>query len=372
MKIAIDARAATEKPSGVGLYTRTLVESLARRPLDGDDYYLLSNRPIHLPSMPSESFHLLSERHPVGNLWLQARCPALLREKAVDVFHGTNFLAPLRCSCPVVITVHDLSSFLFPWMHTIRNNAVQRLLPMNIKRADLVIAISQNTKHDLIKHLRVPEKKIRVIPNAPATYFSAKIDKTQLEQTKKSLSLPDRFFLFVGTLEPRKNVVRLLEAYARFQKKDGAKTKLVLVGEDGWGSHEVYRHYRKLGLGDNVRFLGYQDHQLLAEMYRLSRAVIMPSVYEGYGLPAMEAMACGTPVIAANNSGLAEVVGDAALLVKHRDVDQLAEFMHLLDSDDSVHKLYAKKARSRAKAFRTDAFAEATFQVYREAVEENS
>nr|HPM77756.1 glycosyltransferase family 1 protein [bacterium] len=309
MKIAVDARALSGEPSGVGIYTRTLIAGLGRQQTN-DEYLLLSNRAIEIDDPLPANIFRHERSYPIGNIWLQQRCPRLLKQERVDLFHGTNFLAPLLSPCPTVLTVHDLSSFLFPKLHTRRNNFIQRLLPACIRRAAAVIAISENTRRDLIEHLHVPAEKIQLIHNAPMPYFSE-------ESTAASdIDLPLEYFLFVGTLEPRKNLTRLLAALARTK----TQTPLLIVGADGWGGDEVRREYQRLGLGDRVRFLGYLAHHRLPAVMRRAQALLMPSIYEGFGLPVLEAMSCGTPVLAAANSSLAEVTGEAALLVDHRDV----------------------------------------------------
>ena len=368
MRIAIDVRAATRQPSGVGIYTRTLVAALARREED-DRYLLLSNRPVQLETQLPDNFDVLDQPYPIGNLWLQTHCPTILRRQNIDVFHGTNFLAPLRGSCPVVLTIHDLSSFLFPELHTWRNNLVQRSLPWMIKRAARIIAISENTKRDLISHLHAPEEKIRVVHNACPPCFEIPDDRATRERIKRELHLPERYFLFVGTLEPRKNLGFLLEAFARFTERNAGATKLVLAGTDGWGSQEIRAKHQRLGLGERVVFTGYIEQSKLPAVYRGAQALIMPSVYEGFGLPLVEAMTCGTPVVAAANSALPEVVGDAAVLVDNHDVQQLAEMLVLIDQDETVRIKHSQAGLELAKRFRLDNFAAATYEVYREAVE---
>jgi len=369
VKVAIDARAVTEHPSGVGVYTRTLISALAE--YDGrNSYCVMANHRLPFPQNFPANIQVIDDAFPIGNLWLQIKCPALLRKNKIDVFHGANFLAPLFAPCPTVLTVHDLSSYIYPHMHTARNNLVQRLLPAAIRRAALVIAISESTKRDLIERMTVPEAKIRVVHNAIRSGFVRVDDASVLARAKERYRLPDRFFLFVGTLEPRKNIPRLLDAFVRFLRNTNNGASLLLAGDHGWGAREVLEHHGRLGLGERARFLGYVEHDDLPALYTLARAAIMPSIYEGFGLPAVEAMACGTPLIAANNSALTEVVGDGALCFPFEDVARLAELMTALDRDDDLHARYATKGFERAKAFSAATFARATLDVYREVVEQ--
>ncbi len=368
MRVAIDARAATARPSGVGIYTQTLISSLAAH--DGaNEYVLLSNRPVSLDSRLPANMAVANETYPVGNLWLQLRCPRLLRRRHADIFHGTNFLGPLRPPCPMVLTVHDLSCFLFPRMHTRRNNLVQRLLPAAIRRAARVIAISERTKNDLLEVLHVPAEKIRVVPNALAPGFAPVTDEAVLRAARERHGLPARYVLFVGTLEPRKNLPRLLEAFARFRQRTDSELHLVLAGEAGWGAREVHARHRELKLGDRVRFLGYIRQHELPPLYTLARAVVMPSVYEGFGLPAIEAMACGTPLLAANNAALAEVAGSAALMFPHDDLDCLADSLAVIDRDEALRKRLVAAGHERVRRYSAEQFARETLAVYREARE---
>jgi len=365
MKVAIDARPLVEQPSGVGVYTRNLVTGLARRGVE-DLVHLVSNRPVVLPPALPPRCRVHDQRRRVGNWWLQTGCPRLLRRERVDVFHGTNFLAPLVAPCPTVVTVHDLSSFLMPRTHAWRNNLIQRLLPTVIRRAALVIAISRRTKEDLCQILHVPEDKIRLVYNGIGEEFKP-TDEGERRRVAEDLQLPERYFLAVGNLERRKNLAVLLRAFAKFSRNDGRDYRLVLVGQDGPGAEDVRVLYRQLGLGERVIFTGYLDQESLPVVYGQARALVFPSAYEGFGLPAVEAMACGTPVIAAEGSGLAEVVGEAGLRVSPGDVDAWAAKLTEAAGDDRWHVGLAAAGRERAARFTWEQFTDQTLAVYREA-----
>jgi glycosyltransferase involved in cell wall biosynthesis len=368
MRIAIDARAATATPSGVGVYTRNLVAGLAERG-GADEFHLLSNRPIGLDAPLPAGFQRHETPHPIGNLWLHTACARYLRRRAIDVFHGTNFLAPLKSPCPTVLTVHDLTSLLLPHLHAWRNNVVQRLLPTAIRRAARVIAVSENTRRDLRERLCVPDEKIRVVYNAIGAAFSPMLPLASLATARRTLDLPAQYFLYVGTLERRKNVTTLLKAFAAFTRRHDNGHHLVLAGNDGPGADEIRLVHRQLGLGDRVRFAGYVDAAHLPALYRLARALVYPSVYEGFGLPPIEAMACGTPVVVADNSALAEVAGPAAWKTPGDDARRLAEQLRELAADDALHAQLANAGPAHARRYSLARFAEETFAVYREAVE---
>lgn len=369
MKIAIDARPLVEQPSGVGVYTRNLVTGLARRGVE-DLVHLVSNRPVVLPPELPPRCRVHDQRRRIGNWWLQIGCPALLRREKIDVFHGTNFLAPLYSPCPTVVTVHDLTSFLMPRMHAWRNNMVQRLLPAVIRRAARVIAISRQTQQDLMTHLQVPESKIRLVYNGIGEEFKPLVDDEKRRRAVEELHLPDHYFLAVGNLERRKNLTGLLRGFAKFSRNNGNGYRLVLVGQDGPGAEEIRLLYRQLGLGERVIFLGYLDRDRLPVVYGQARALVFPSAYEGFGLPAVEAMACGTPVIASDRSGLAEVVGEAGLRVAPGDTDALATRLAEVAGDDHLRERLSAAGIERAARFSWEQFTDQTLAVYREAAEE--
>jgi glycosyltransferase involved in cell wall biosynthesis len=366
MKIAIDIRAMNGHRSGVGHFVFNLVRGLTR--IDAENEYLLyANRDVEVPFPLPANFARRVVPLPVSNAWLQTACPLDLARQRVDVFHGTNFVVPLVAATPRVATVYDLTPHLFPQYHTTANTLVQRLVPASVRACRRVIAVSEHTKNDLIALWNVPDAKIRVVPGAAGEEFFPRTDRAELDAFRARHGLPERFLLFVGTLEPRKNVTAIFDAI-RLLKNDGINGyRLVVVGEKGWRYAPIFERLDALGMKDDVHFVGYQDWDALPYFYSLARLLVFPSFYEGFGLPPLEAMACGTPAVVGDNSSLREVVPDPALRADAADPRALAGAIAPLLTRDDIHREAARQGLLWARSFTWDAVARRTLAVYREA-----
>ena len=267
--------------------------------------------------------------------------PFLLgREDDADVLHCPTYRGPMRSRVPLVVTVHDLAIFRHPEAFNRWTRAYSpRVVPRVLATAQRVIAVSEFTRQELIELLRVPDEKIRVVPNAVGDEF-----------TNVGEAAEGDYVLAVGTLEPRKNLARLVEAARR------TKRELRVVGARGWGGVEVG--------GNGVRWLGEVSDKQLARLYRGAACVAYPSLYEGFGIPVLEAMACGAPVVTTRGTAMEEVADGAAVLVDARDPAEIATGIEraATDRDELV-----ARGLERASQFRWDAVAAATVQVYREA-----
>ncbi|MFZ1400618.1 MAG: glycosyltransferase family 1 protein [Candidatus Promineifilaceae bacterium] len=273
-----------------------------------------------LPGITAVSSRLPTEKRLLRILWEQFIWPWQLRRKRVDLLHSMAFVTPLFSRCPAVITVYDLSFYHFPE----RFPALQRLYlssqtRRSCQRARRIITISESSRQDVHRFLGVPLNRIDVVvPGVDPVYRPLPPDEVTAFRQKHGLG---RFVLHVGTLQPRKNIPVLIEAFARQGDPD---LKLVLVGGKGWLYDEIFRQVQALGLVERVIFTGYVPDDDLPHWYNAAELLVFPSVYEGFGLPVVEAMACGTPVIAANSSSIPEAVGDAGLLFAPDDVETLA------------------------------------------------
>lgn len=366
MRIAIDIRAARGNRSGVGFFVYSLVRSLAR--IDRkNEYLLMSNRDVDLPFALPPNFAKHITDMPVSNLWLQTVCPALLARHRVDVFHGTNFVVPLAATVPRVVTVYDLTPHLFPELHSRANTIVQKLVPQSVKRSRLVIAVSEHTKRDLKRLWNVPGGKVRVVYGAAGDEFSPIDDRAELERFRVEHDLPEKFILAVGTLEPRKNLTTVFESFHRLRQDGHTDVKLVLVGDRGWRYDPIFERLDALDLREHVHLAGYHDWDTLRYIYNLASVLVYPSLYEGFGLPPLEAMACGTPAVVADNSSLPEVVPDPALRVDAHDPAALARAVARLLSDDGAYRRAVEEGRKTAASFNWDRAAALTLEAYREA-----
>jgi glycosyltransferase involved in cell wall biosynthesis len=240
-------------------------------------------------------------------------------------------------------------------------------VPGCARKATLIIAVSQSTKEGLVNLLGIPPQKIRVVPLAVASRFKVVEDEALKESIRRKYALPPRFFLFVGLLNPRKNGVRLIQAYHRFKSETDLPHKLVFVGAKGWLYEDVLAQIEELGLEKEIIFTGYVADEDLPPIYNLAEALVYPSLYEGFGLPILEAMACGTPVITSNVSSAPEVAGGAALLVDPYDVDQLAEVMYKVASQGDLRAYLTRHGLKRARDFSWEKTALETLAVYEEA-----
>ena len=291
------------------------------------------------------------------------------------MLHALAFVTPLLSPCPSVVTIYDLSFLLYPESFKRSKRFYLGLFTrLSARRARRIIAISESTKRDVVRLLGVPPEKVEVVycgiddafrPLPPQSWG----ERGEVAAFRSKRGLPERFILFVGTIEPRKNVARLIEAFANLQTCKPAHLKLVIGGAKGWFYEDVFARVEELGLEGEVMFPGYIPVSELPLWYNAAELFVYPSLYEGFGLPPLEAMACGTPVVTANTSSLPEVVGDAGLTVDPLDVEGLAEAMRRVLDDEALRQEMRKRGLQRAKGFSWTKTAQETVQVYRRAME---
>jgi glycosyltransferase involved in cell wall biosynthesis len=308
---------------------------------------------------------LPTHRPPVRILWEQAVQPWSLRLAGVDLLHSPAFVSPLIANCPTIITVHDLSFLLYPKGFRRWNRGYLRLFTrLSVTKARRVIAVSQTTRDDLLRLYGLSPEKVDVIHNGVDPAFRRlPVDQVALFRVRRGL--PERFVLFVGTLEPRKNVVRLIEAYAHLPP---SCPPLMLVGGKGWLYDEVLSKVEELALADKIHFVGYVAAEELPLWYNAAEIFVYPSLYEGFGLPPLEAMACGTPVITSTASSLPEVVGQAGVLIDPADVLALASAMAQVLGDAAMQAQMEMAGLEQAKHFSWPKAAFLTASSYRQAL----
>jgi glycosyltransferase involved in cell wall biosynthesis len=320
-----------------------------------------------LAAMRVERSPLPMHRPMVRILWEQLVLPIACRRWRIDVLHAPAYVAPLLRTGRSVVTFHDLSFFRLPEAFNRPNRTyLQEFSRLSARRADRFIAVSESTRRDLIQLLAVGPDKVDVVHNGVEERFQPIGDAATVEEFRRARGLPDRFVLYLGTLEPRKNVVTLIRAYAQARKR-GITETLVLAGGRGWGSSPEAHLIERLGLEAHVRSVGFVPMEDQVLWYNAATLFAYPSLYEGFGFPALEAMACGTPVVAGNCSSLPEVVGDAGLLVNPRDADDLAEAIVRVLRDDQLRFDLACRGRERARRFSWEAAARGTVGSYRRA-----
>jgi glycosyltransferase involved in cell wall biosynthesis len=361
MRIAIDARLGTEPRSGIGRYTRSLTEHLRR--LAPEEHWIhYVDRPGAAPGPGIEVRCLPWPQRLAWSLW---HAPRDLRRRPVDVFHGvTGFELPPRGPWALVTTVHDLVPLRFPALVPARHRwAVRCLLGGALRRAARVIAVSETTRAELLARYRLPPARVAVVPEAAASHFAPPAAAV-LAAVRERYGLTHPYVLFVGFLEPKKNLGTLLEAIARLRRRGAwGTTELVIAGAPGWGAAPAPR-VQALGLERTVRFLGPVPDADLPALYAGALAFAFPSLWEGFGLPVLEAMAAGAPVVASNRGALPEITAGAALLAEP-EPEAFADALGQLVGDAAVRERLRAAGLARAADFSWERTARETLAIYR-------
>jgi glycosyltransferase involved in cell wall biosynthesis len=365
MQIAIDARLWGEPTSGIGRYTRSLIEALLAQAPDTRWVLYLDHPAAGLPA-GAEARCLPERRRLVWALWTAGRD---LARRPVDLFHGvTGFELPPAGRTRLVTTVHDLIPLRLPRLVPRRHRwAVRVLLPWALRRAARVIAVSEATRGELLARYRLRPEHVVVVPEAADPRFSATTpDETARVRARHGLD--GAYVLFVGLLEPKKNLGVLLEAVAHARRAGTwGPTRLAVAGAAGWGDLALEARVARLGLDGVVRFLGPVPDADLPGLYAGAEAFAFPSLWEGFGLPVLEAMAAGAPVVASRRGAIPEVAGDAALLVEPEAAPLAAALSRLL-ADGPLRDRLRAAGRERARTFSWERTARETMAVYRAAL----
>ncbi len=299
--------------------------------------------------------------------WEQAIAP--VATVGCSLVHGPVNVLPLARWVPGVVTVHDLAFLHFPETYPVAKRWYLHFFTRwSVARADRVITVSEHTGRDVVASLGVPPERVVIVPNGVDATFRRIEDERALATWRAERELPERFLLYVGTLQPRKNLTTLLEAMAHLGS--AFDWLLVVVGARGWKESGIFARLRELGLERRVRFVGYVPPEELRWWYSAATVFVYPSLYEGFGLPVLEAMACGTPVITSDGSALREVARDAAVLVDPRDPSALARAIAELASDEERRRALAMAGLVRARSYTWERTARETAAVYRAVAEE--
>lgn len=364
MKIGLTTSTIDGNRVGIGTYSYNLVKNLTK--IDKKNEYILIHQCHTNDNIYKENKELIIPypriplKKTIGDNIILAR---KLRKHDFDIVHDLSQVSPFLFSSPFkkILTIHDLIPILFPetcwFIHVFLQKHV---LPLTLKNVDVIITVSKNTKQDVIKYLKFPENKIKVVYLGVNEKFNLLKNKNDIVK-KYGINFP--FILYVGTLEPRKNIPTLIKAFYKI-KKNGMKYKLVIVGGKGWKYQEIYETIKKVNLQKEVIFTGYVPDEDLPKLYNAADLFVFPSLYEGFGLPPLEAMACGCPVITSNTSSLPEVIGDAGMMVDPYDVDELAKAMNNVLSDEELREDMIKKGLERVKQFSWEKTAKETKKVY--------
>jgi glycosyltransferase involved in cell wall biosynthesis len=365
VRIVINTLPMKCKLHGEGNYIKNLVWSLSR--IDSaNEYILLASRDnlCHLTGLPGSFQVQLAPSAPAQRiLWEQTVLPVRLKRHKVDLYHGFAFGAPLFKVCPEILTVYDASVQLTPERHSFPCRAFYRdIVPFIIKGSDGIIAVSRSAKADLLDVPSLPQKKISVIPLGVDPQFRPIHDPYRLEQIRHRYSLPRDFILYVGMIEPRKNLDTLVDAY--LSDSLASRFDLVLAGGPGRNYSGLLQKIHCSGAAHCIRLPGYIPDADLPALYTAASAFVYPSLYESFGLPVLEAMACGTPVVTSSVSSLPEVAGAAALFTDPHDSEALAAALKLLLNNQNLRTELSMRGLQRARSFTWQQTARDTLALY--------
>jgi glycosyltransferase involved in cell wall biosynthesis len=372
MNIAIDATIIREEITGTGFYITNLINGLIKidnfnnYSIFGDEEYL--KRHIKIDKLNFKIIHKRFKSRVIRVLWEYFIFPFELKKLKIDILHSPNYITPLlKFGFKIILTIHDLTFLLFPEKYpVIKRLLFSKMLPVFIKISDKIIAVSENTKKDILKFFDIPENKISVTYESYPDYYNHYINGAEAKDLLKKYGIKDRFILFVGMIEPRKNILSLLKAFVELDKE--LDLDLVVVGKRGWYYKEIEKYIvdiEKLRLRNSIIFTGYVPEKELKYFYKLALIFVYPSLYEGFGLPPLQAMACGTPVITSDISSLPEVVGDAAVKINPDNLDDLVRSIKLVYEDQTFRNLLIKKGLGRAEIFNLEKIARNTLSIYK-------
>ncbi len=306
--------------------------------------------------IPSQSrlFRILNENF---------RLPNYLKKHNFQLFHSPNYVLPFFIKTPSIITVHDLFTFDFPKLCRLKSVLYFKLfLPRSIKKADKIITISETVKNDILSRFNVPDKKVDVVPLGISPMFKRTINLKVISK----YSISNKYILFVGNIEPKKNLVRLLKAFHKLISEGKISHQLVIAGKKGWKYLEVFSTVHSLNLQNKVVFIGYIPENDLPALYSMAEFFVFPSIYEGFGIPPLEAMACETPVLASNTGALSEITGGNCLMVNPYNTDEIVVGIHKLITDENLRRSYIYKGKKWVKQFTWERTARKTLEVYKQ------
>ncbi len=368
MRIAIDARKLRDY--GIGTYVRNLLRHLSR--IDQRTEYVLLCRAADCAGIEElgENFRAVPESAPAYSIREQLRIPMDLRREGIDLFHAPHYVLPPLTPCRSIVTIHDCIHLRFPQYlpNRLAYAYARSSLWVATHRSNRVLTVSEASKRDILRYFRVPESKINVIPNAIDERFGEVPSADEVLRVRERYQLNDPFVLYAGNIKPHKNLERLIEAFHTLRRGGLDTVKLLIIGDEISKYATLRRAVHKYKLHKHVRFFGFVPDKTLAVLYRLASVFVFPSLYEGFGLPPLEAMASGTPVITSNVSSLPEVVGDAALLIDPYEADAIAQAMRRVLTDAALREDLRQRGLQRVKEFSWERSVRRVHAIYQEVI----
>lgn len=369
MRIGIDVSPLAGQRTGVQTYILNAMKGLANLDTE-NEFFLYSNRDFDKP-IENDRWHKrigwgLTAK--IAIFWLQTQLKQLVEEDGIDLFWGAYHFLPLLLDRSVksVLTIYDLVYRFYPGTLTARNVWSHRVFTeRSIRKADKIIAISESTAADLKRLFNISDRKVQVIPpGVDLGFFKPYPPESSRRYLTQKYDIPESYVLCVGTIEPRKNLATLFRAYAQLCRRSRVAHQLVVVGARGWKNSHLFTLVSKLDIEDRVEFLGYVPDEDLPKLYSAADVFVYPSIYEGFGLPVLEAMACGCPVIAFDNSSLPEVVGNGGLLVETNNILELSISIEQVLFDKSLRDSMAEEGMERAKLFDQASCSERVYELF--------
>ena len=368
MTVCIDLSAAAHERAGLGRYAASLTRALL--PLEPGLWAFINDRReaglrTPLSDLPTCTANLPRKRWRLRAAVSYFGGPTMDHAfQGVTLFHATEHLLPKLTRARSVFTLHDIAYLLYPQYHLLQNRIYLALMmPRFLARADAVICVSEATRRDALKFYKLNPAKLHVIPEGVEPRFNPEINPERLTTICAKYHLPQRFFLYVGTIEPRKNLAALLDAYAAL-RAEHPDIGLVIAGGKGWLYKSFFERLRASGLEPHVILTGYVPDEDLPDLLKCAEAFVFPSAFEGFGLPPLEAMACGVPVLCSNASSLPEVVGEAGLLLPPNDARAWAEALSRVLADAQLRADLRTRGLARARLFTWENAARRTLAVY--------
>lgn len=364
MRIAIDASTISTQ-GGPRSYVLGLLDALFKEDR-GNDYVVFYNDPIHLGRFPKAKEIVLPGKSPVARLWREhVLLPLACRREKVDLLHCPKSAIPFFSPCPVVVTLHDLIPIKHPETEKFAARLYWRLqIPIAAKRSSFVITDSEHARQEIMAEFGVEPDRIRAIMLGFNPAMLDPRDPAHGGAVRGRYALPDRYILYVGTIQPRKNIDTLIEAYARLRQGDDKAPRLVITGRKGWLYDRLFARIAELGLTDAIIFTGFVADEDLPFIYDGAQVFAYLSLFEGFGLPPLEAMACGVPVVVSNTTSLPEVVGDAGIGVAPTDVAAVTTALRQLLDQPEVAANMRRTGLERARTFSWERCAAETLEVY--------
>lgn len=361
MKIGVMLRTMDEK-QGIGIYTQSLMDHLV--PLDRKNEYVLFYRNPEFLGRYAQYDNVTEKVVTAPNklIWDQVKIPRAAHREGVDVIFHTKFTLPLFAKMKTIMVLHGSEWFVYPKAYPLSDRAsIKVLMPLYCKKANHIIANSEMTKRDFVNILGVEQDKIDTIHFGFDSRFKQVSDPDFLERIRERYCLPEKFILFVGRIYPGKNFGNLLKAYSKLHTR--VSHKIVIVGHPRWGYQDEFDQIEALGLQEKIHFTGWVPQEDLVAFYNLADLFVHPSFYEGFGLPLIEAMACGCPVVSSNGGAVPEIVDDAALLIDPNSPHEMSEAILRVLTESDLRQMLISKGLCRAKGFSWETCARKTLAV---------